>query len=131
MCRLTSQLVTDRRQQTGLRINFPSTRVHEQEAAGTVGIFRLAWLKTCLAYQRCLLISEDSGDGDTLHRRLLGWPINFTAGANCRQHCCRNLEGFKNFAIPGKRLEIHELCAASVCDVSDVDATFSPASQVP
>ena len=57
--------------------------------------------------------------------------INFAARANLREHRFGDLKDIQKLLIPGKRLKIHELRAASVSNVGEVNSAARAASEMP
>src|SRR3954470_22776187 len=50
---------------------------------------------------------------------------------NSRKHRLRDSKHVENLLIPGQGLEIHELSAAGIADIGDVNATQAAAGQLP
>ena len=63
---LVTDTPCDAREQVVLRFDALFARVHQQEAAGTVGVLRLTGLKACLTEQSRRLIAYSARDRDTL-----------------------------------------------------------------
>ena len=67
-----AKLIGKGRQETGRRRHGFAARVHEHEAAGSVGVLRLAGFEAGLTDEGGLLIAEDAGDsrvGERADRR--------------------------------------------------------------
>ena len=108
-----------------------SAGVHQEEAAGAVGILGFARLEAGLAEKRRLLIAEDSRDWNILNRWNLCGPINFATGTNLREDVLRNSEGAQDVVVPCESFDIEQLRAACVCHVGDVDAALRAAGEFP
>ena len=131
MRRRASDPVRDRRQQTTRGTHGRLAGVQQQEAAGAVGVLRLAGTEAGLTDQRGLLISQDAGDRNTFERFAVNARVLFAAGPDGRQHRVWNVEGGEQLGIPLERIEVHQLRAARVGDVSEMLAAIGAAGQLP
>ena len=104
--------------------------IHEHEAAGAVGVLGLAGLEAGLADERRLLIAEDAGDGQT-RQRPHGLAVHLARRDDPRQAGARDVEQAQDVGVPLQRLDVHELRAAGVGHVGDVEPSVRPAGQVP
>ncbi len=129
--RLVAKLIGHGCQQTGLGIHFSGAGIHEQKAACAVGVLRFARLEAGLAHQGGLLVAEDAGDSDIFYRGLLRKPVILAAGANFRQHRGWNSKCIEELLVPRQCLQIHQLRAAGVSDICEVNAALGAARQVP
>ena len=66
--------------------------VHQQKAAGAVGVFGFARVKAGLAEQRGLLVACHAGDGH-LYALNLGIAVNFAGRTHLRQHGAGDVQG--------------------------------------
>jgi len=128
---LIAKFVGHRCEQSGLGVHFAGAGVHQQEAASAVGVFGFAGFETSLADKGGLLIAENPGDGHVFYVRFFRESVIFAAGANCRKHGSRDSEGVEKFLVPGQCLEIHQLRAAGIGNIGDVDAALGTAGEVP
>ncbi len=105
--------------------------VEQHKAAGAVGVFRLAGVKTGLADGGRLLITQRAADGNlalkgaACQRHPI--KVGITAWSNLRQQLAGDAENRQQFIVPGERLQIHQHRAAGIGGVGDVLA----AGQVP
>src|SRR5205809_937141 len=84
-----SEPVPDAGQQR-VRAHDLAAGVHEQEAAGAVGVLRVAAGEARLAEQRRLLVAEDAGDRPPADRRAGRLAIGLAGGADLRQQSARD-----------------------------------------
>src|SRR5208337_5073672 len=89
------------------------------------------WLKAGLADQSRLLIAEVAGNRNSGNSRQLCSAIHFAARNDLRQHRYRNAEVLQNFPIPRERVEVHQLRAAGIGHVSDVDSVIGSTGEMP
>ncbi len=96
--------------------------VHQQEAAGAVGVLRLPGLDAHLAEQRGLLIPGDAGDGNAgaLARADVGVPVDLRGGTHFRQHLARDIQRFEHHRIPVQLVNVEQHGARGVGVVGDV-----------
>ncbi|MNH06927.1 hypothetical protein D3C79_663070 [compost metagenome] len=90
--------------------------VHQQEAAGAVGVLGLAGLHAHLAEQRGLLVASDTGNGDTA----LGAAVDFRGAAHFGQHLPRDVQHLEHLLVPLKGVDVEEHGARGVGVVGDV-----------
>lgn len=90
--------------------------VHQQEAAGAIGVLCLAWLDAHLAEESRLLVASDPADGDAA----FGAAVDFRGGFHFRQHFPRDIQHFQHFRIPLQGVDVEEHGARSVGVVGDV-----------
>ncbi len=131
MSRLRAELISECSQQSELRKHRLFTGIHQHEATGAISIFCLSGFKTCLADQSGLLIAKIAGDCNAGNSRQSGGPVHFAARNNCRQHLDRNIKVLQHLAVPLQCIEVHELRAAGISHVGDVNAAVRSARQMP
>jgi len=90
--------------------------VHQQEAAGAVGVLGLAGFHAHLAEQRRLLVTGDTADGDAA----LGAAVDLRRGLHFRQHFARNVEDLQHLRIPLQGVDVEEHGARGVGVIGDV-----------
>ena len=95
--------------------------VHQQEAAGAVGVLGLARREARLAHKRRLLVAEDSRD-----RHAISGSEHSGRRHDARQHGAWNAERGEQRRVPIQRREVHQLRAAGVGDVGQVQTGEVP-----
>ena len=82
--------------------------VHQQEAAGAVGVFRHARLNTELAVQRRLLVTGDTGDRNTRTAFTpdVGLAVHFRRRTDFWQHGARDIQRFQHALIPVQLMDV-------------------------
>jgi hypothetical protein len=106
-----------------------ATDVHEQKAAGPVGVLRLATQEAALTERRRLLVAGDSGDRDgAAEDAFLGFGDDAGRVDDPGQNGARDSEGTQQIIVPLHGFESHEKCAAGVRDIGDVGP---PAAESP
>src|SRR5262249_36037289 len=125
------KLVSNRCDQSALRLHDALPCIHQEEASRTIGVFRFSFSKANLADEGRLLISQNAGN-----RHVSKWPFfdstyYFGTRADARQHRLGNMELTQQISVPCQGSEIHELRAARVCDIGYVHTSIRPASQLP
>ena len=126
-----AETVRDGRDEPRGRRHGRRARVHQHEAAGAVRVLRLAGREARLARERGLLIAEDSGERDARERRDLRVGVDLARRRDPRQHRARHVERREQRVVPVAGRKIHELRAARVRDVRDVQAARGAAREVP
>ena len=121
----------DRRQQAIRRDERRAARVHEQEAAGAIGVLGHARLETCLAEQRRLLVAGDAGDRYLLaaehrHRTLASPSIDGTISGSTARGMRSNSQ---HRLVPVAGREIQQQRATRVGGVGDVAPAAASASR--
>ena len=93
----------DRRDEPVLRIFYLVADVHQHEAAGAVGILRLARREAGLAEKRRLLVARGAGD---LHRRseegLVRFAVDGARRPHLGEHALRDIEFGEDLVVPFK-----------------------------
>ncbi|MNE47584.1 hypothetical protein D3C80_1419960 [compost metagenome] len=76
--------------------------IHQQEAAGAVGVFRHTRLDAELAIQRRLLVTGDPGDRNTRPAFTpdVGLAIHFGRRTDCWQHGAWDIQRFQHPIVP-------------------------------
>ncbi len=97
---LRAKFVTDSGEQSVSGRDGAFAGIHQQKAAGAIGILGFARMEAGLAKERGLLVAEDSGDFYTGNAIEFGFAINFAAGNDARKDGGRNIERGKNFSDP-------------------------------
>lgn len=114
---LTTRAASNGREQTVGRLHRLVARVHQQEAAGAVGILGLARLNAHLAEQCRLLVAGDTGDGYAA----LGMAVHFRGWAHLRQHLPRDAQNFQQLVVPLQAVDVEHQRARGVGVVGDVN----------
>ena len=97
-------------------------RVHQEEAAGAVGILHGAGLGAHLPEERGLLVAGNAADGHGMGEdRGLRMPIDLGTGADGRHHGPGNAQQVKQFLVPFQRVDVEQHRAGGVGDVGHVD----------
>src|SRR5947208_2481657 len=131
MCRLAAKPEGNRREQTTFGLNGPLASVHQEKASSAISILCFTGTKAGLPDKRSLLIAEIACDRYSAKRPFFHLAINFAARTNLWEHRFRDAEGVQKLLIPGKRLQIHELRAAGVRDVGDVNSAAWASGEMP
>ena len=97
-------------------------RVHEQEAAGTVGVFNRTGRGAHLAEQGRLLVSGDTGNVNLVREDGgLGVTVYFGRGAYARHHGGGDVQQLQQFLVPLQRVNVEQHGAGGVGHVGDMD----------
>src|SRR5437867_8488948 len=131
MCRFAAEPECNRREQTALGLNGLLASVHQEKASSAISILCFTGTKAGLPDERSLLIAQNARDGNSAKRPFFHLAINFAARTNLWEHRFRDAEGVQKLLIPGKRLQIHELRAAGVGDVGDVNSAAWASGEMP
>ena len=130
-CRV-AELVAQGGQQPVLGAHDLFAGVEDQEAAGAVGVLRLAGAEGGLAERCRLLVAEDAGDRHLAQQlRGVDLAVDLGGGLDFRQHAARNAEVGEDLVVPGEGFQVHEHGARGVGDIGDVHAAVGAAGQVP
>ena len=93
-------------------------RIHEQEAARSVGILHRARLRAHLAEEGRLLVSGDTRNGHLMRKDGgFGVAIHLRRGLHGRHHGTRNAQHGQEFVVPLQSIDIEQHGAGSVGDV--------------
>src|SRR5437879_11304086 len=131
MCRLADKPEGNRREQTTFGLNGPLASVHQEKASSAISILCFTGTKAGLPDKRSLLIAENACDRYSAERSFFHLAIDFAARTDLWEHRFRDAEDIQKLPIPGKRLQIHELRAAGVADVGDVNSAVWAAGEMP
>src|SRR5438046_2015143 len=131
MCRLAAKPEGNRLEQTTFGLNGPLASVHQEKASSAISILCFTGTKAGLPDERSLLIAQNARDGNSAKRPFFHLAINFAARTDLWEHRFRDAEDIQKLPIPGKRLQIHELRAAGVGDVGDVNSAVWAAGEMP
>jgi len=124
---LPLELIRDRGEQSEARLHRHFAHVHQQETAGAVGVLGLADLEAGLADERGLLVTEDARDRHSLHGFQVRLAVRLARRPDCGQHGAGDAERAEQVRVPVELLQVHQLSAAGVGAVGDVE----PAGQMP
>ena len=103
--------------------------VHEQKAAGAVGVLRHARGEAGLAEGRRLLVAADARDRDrSPEQRRIGLSAHPAAGHHARQQGGRDAEALEQHRVPVHRVQVEEQRARGVAGVGHMQPA---AAQVP
>ncbi|OPZ05782.1 MAG: hypothetical protein BWZ09_00882 [Alphaproteobacteria bacterium ADurb.BinA305] len=106
--------------------------VHEQEAAGAVGVLRHARGEAGLAEGRRLLVAADAGDRDRgTEQRRIGLAAHPAARHHARQQHGRDAEALEQHRIPVQRVEVEEQRARGVARIGQVQPAAAQMPQQP
>ena len=100
-----------------LRLHGFLSGIHQQEAAGAVGVLGLTGFNAHLAEQGRLLVSRNTGDRDAA----FAVAVNLRGGPYLRQHLAWNIQHLQHFFIPFQGMNIEEQGARGVGVVGDVN----------
>ena len=98
--------------------------VHQQEAAGAVGVFGHAGFEAGLTEERRLLVACDPSDRDFAAAEEGGGPEHARRGLDIRQQGHRAFEGFAELFVPFEGLDVEEHRSGRVGVVGRVDTAF-------
>ena len=104
--------------------------VHEEEAAGAVGVFRLARGEAALAEEGGLLIPGDPGDGHP-HPLEVGIAVDSAGVPHLRKDGAGDVQGLKEGLIPAQAADVIEHGAGGVGVVGDVDGAAGELPEQP
>src|SRR6267378_171611 len=105
--------------------------IHKKKTTSAVSVLGFALLKASLSHQGGLLVAQDPGNRHSLHGAEEGGCMDLAAGADARQHGFGDAKDLEQFRVPGECLQIHELGAAGVGNIGDVNAAFWTTGQSP
>src|SRR5207302_1448861 len=131
MCRLAAKPEGNRREQTTFGLNGPLASVHQEKASSAISILCFTGTKAGLPDERSLLIAQNARDRYSAERSFFHLAIDFAARTDLWEHRFRDAEDIPKLPIPGKRLQIHELRAAGVGDVGDVNSAAWASGEMP
>ena len=102
------------------------TSIHQQEAAGTVGVFRHARLYTHLAEQRGLLVTSNTSDWDTgtAFTTNVGLAVHFRGWTYLWQHFTRDVQDLQHLAVPIQGVDVEQHGTGGVGVVGHVYAAL-------
>src|SRR5206468_561850 len=99
-----------------------------QEAAGAVGVLRLAGLEASLAEERGLLVADSGSDRQrAAEQRCFRFAEHAARWHDLRQHGARDVEQAKKFIVPIAGAQVEEQRAAGVARVGGMDAAAGEA----
>ena len=97
--------------------------VHQQEAAGAVGVLRHARLEAALPEGRGLLVAGHTGDRDRRAEQLgIGLAQHAARRLHLGQHRARHVEDLEQLVVPVEPVDVEQQRAARVRHVGGVDA---------
>ena len=97
-------------------------RVHQEEAAGAVGVLDGAGLGAHLAEEGRLLVARDTADGDLMGEDGgLRDAVDLGAGTDLGHHRRRDVQQRQELGIPLQRVDIEQHRAGGVGDVGHMD----------
>ena len=101
--------------------------VHQQKAAGAVGVLGLALAKAALSEQRSLLVTGNAGHRD-LHTAQIGGAVDLAGIRHAGQDAARDIQCLEQGVVPVQRADVIQHGAAGVGAVGDM---HSAAGQLP
>ena len=105
----------DGSQQTVFAAHGVVAGVHQQKAAGAVGVFGLALVKAGLAEQRGLLVACCTGDFDgTAEVHRVGILVKFAVGNGLGQHAAGDVQQLQDVVVPIQRVDVEQHRPAGV-----------------
>ena len=111
----------DRGQQPVVRQNRLMSHIHQHEAAGAVGVFRIARVKTPLPEQRRLLIPRVSADRNRAAEELrVRLAVNTARRLHLRQDAHRNVQNPAQLFIPLQCMNIEDHGSGRVRVIRDM-----------
>ena len=105
--------------------DFPG--VHQQEAAGAVGVLGVAGGEAALAEEGGLLVAGHARDGDA-YPLYVGIAVDLAGGAHLRQHGAGNVQSLQQGVVPVQSVDVKEHGAGGVGHIGDVNR---PAGELP
>ena len=101
------------------------SRVHQEEAAGSVCVFRLSGRKAGLSEKCCLLIPGSSRNGDwAAQEGGIRFSIDAAGRHGSREQAFRNPQLLKNIIVPLERIDIEQHGSGRVRVVGYVNPSF-------
>ncbi len=97
-------------------------RVHQEEAAGAVGVLHGAGFGAHLAEEGGLLVAGNAADGHFMGEDGgLGDPVYLGTRADLRHHGRRDIQEFQQFLVPFQRIDVEQHRPGGVGDVGHMD----------
>ena len=128
--RLVADLVAQGGEQAALGRDDLLARVHEHEAAGAVGVLRLAGGEARLAEEGRLLVAQVARDRHAVEIADAR-AVDLGGGLDLGEHGLRHAHDAQDLVVPVEGLEVHEHGARRVGDVRDMHAAVDAAGEVP
>ena len=117
-----ADLPGDGRQEVVLGENRLLAGIHQEEAAGPVGVLDRAGIRAELSEEGGLLVAGDTGDGHLVGEDgRLRVPIDLGGGADFGKHGSRNAEQFQQFTVPAEVMDVEQHGPGGVRDVGHMD----------
>mmetsp|Transcript_23420 Transcript_23420/g.52059 ORF Transcript_23420/g.52059 Transcript_23420/m.52059 type:complete len:577 (+) Transcript_23420:301-2031(+) len=127
---ISTELEPDGGEQSGAGEDVVQARVQEHEAAGAVRVLGLADLKTALAEEGGMLVTQRAADGHPVEDAALGVTVDLGVRLDRRQGGDGNADRGADRLVPREALQIHEHVAGGVGDVRHVDAAVLAAREL-
>ena len=124
-----AQLVRHGCQQAVFAWDSQGAGVEQHEAAGAVGVLRLADAETGLPDERRLLVAQVTADGHLA--QCVAVDLGVAGRSDRGQHPARDVQDAQNLIIPVQRVQVHQQGAAGVGHIGHVRAAAGAAGQVP
>ncbi len=119
-------------EQIVLRIHGLTAGVHQQKAAGAIGVFEHAFIQAELAEQSSLLVARNAGNGNRpIGEARRGVPVYFAAGFHFGQHGAGNIEKGEQIFVPLQRVDVEKHGAACIAGVGNEGAPFGEVPHEP
>src|ERR1700683_127704 len=131
MHRLVAKFVSHRGEQSKLGMNGLRPGILQHATTRTVSVLCFTGVETGLANKRRLLIAQNSGDSNILDRVGSRLSVYFAARYDFGEHFFRNAIDLQHLRVPVKSLQVHELGAARVGYIREVDSALCAAPRVP
>ena len=99
--------------------------VHQQEAAGAVGVLDVALLEAGLAEQGRLLVSRRAGDRDRAGEEgALRLPVDLGGRPDLREHAGRDVQELQDLVVPLQRVDVEQHGPGGVGIIRHMDAAL-------
>ena len=127
--RFVAQLIGHGRQQAVFAWDGQGAGVEQHEAAGAVGVLRLADAEAGLPDERRLLVAQVAADGHLAQG--VAVDLGVAGRADRGQHPARDVQDAQDLIVPVQRVQVHQQGAAGVGHIGHVRAAVGPTGQVP
>ena len=101
----------------------------QHEATGTVSVLGLSGLEALLSTKSSLLVTDETGNLETLESARSHFTINFSIGYNGSEAVLVDAKVFQELIVPLQGLEVHEHGSRGVGAIGEEETAVKATSQ--